>query len=40
VFKSNVVVAGGLCILMAFALDGLLLIAQRLLTPWVRARHA
>jgi osmoprotectant transport system permease protein len=40
VFKSNVVVAGGLCILIAFALDGLLLIAQRLSTPWVRARRA
>ena len=40
VFKSNVVVAGGLCILMAFALDGLLLIAQRLSTPWVRAARA
>jgi osmoprotectant transport system permease protein len=37
VFKSNVVVAGGLCIVMAFVLDGLLLIAQRLSTPWVRA---
>jgi osmoprotectant transport system permease protein len=40
VFKSNVVVAGGLCILMAFVLDGLLLIAQRLTTPWVRAARA
>ena len=40
VFKSNVVVAGGLCIIMAFVLDGLLLIAQRLSTPWVRAARA
>jgi osmoprotectant transport system permease protein len=40
VFKSNVVVAGGLCIVMAFVLDGLLLIAQRLSTPWVRAARA
>jgi len=39
-FKSNVVVAGGLCILMAMVLDGLLLIAQRLSTPWVRAARA
>jgi osmoprotectant transport system permease protein len=40
VFKSNVIVAGGLCIVMAFVLDGLLLIAQRLATPWVRAARA
>jgi osmoprotectant transport system permease protein len=40
VFKSNVVVAGGLSIVMAFVLDGLLLIAQRLSTPWVRAARA
>jgi osmoprotectant transport system permease protein len=40
VFKSNVVVAGGLCIVMAFVLDGLLLFAQRLSTPWVRAARA
>jgi osmoprotectant transport system permease protein len=40
VFKSNVVVAGGLCIIMAFVLDGLLLIGQRLSTPWVRAARA
>jgi osmoprotectant transport system permease protein len=39
-FKSNVVTAGVLCIFMAFALDGLLLIAQRLSTPWVRAARA
>jgi osmoprotectant transport system permease protein len=40
VFKSNVVVAGGLSIVMAFVLDGLLLIGQRLSTPWVRAARA
>jgi osmoprotectant transport system permease protein len=39
-FKSNVIVAGGLCIVMAFVLDGLLLIAQRLVTPWTRAARA
>lgn len=38
-FKSNVVVAGGLCVLLAFALDGLLLLAQRAVTPWVRAHR-
>jgi osmoprotectant transport system permease protein len=37
-FKSNVVVAGGLCVLLAFALDGLLLLGQRAATPWMRAR--
>jgi osmoprotectant transport system permease protein len=39
-FKSNVVVAGGLCVLLAVALDLLILGAQRLLTPWRRARPA
>lgn len=37
VFKSNVVVAGGLCVLMAVALDMLILLAGRLATPWSRA---
>jgi osmoprotectant transport system permease protein len=36
-FKSNVVVAGGLAILLAAALDALILLAQRALTPWTRA---
>jgi osmoprotectant transport system permease protein len=40
VFKSNVVVAGGLCVLMAIGLDLLILGAQRVLTPWARAREA
>jgi osmoprotectant transport system permease protein len=35
-FKSNVVVAGGLCVLLAFVLDLVLLTAQRLLLPWQR----
>jgi osmoprotectant transport system permease protein len=39
-FDSNVVAAGGLCVIMAVALDGLLLVGQRLLTPWTRARAA
>jgi osmoprotectant transport system permease protein len=39
-FDSNVVAAGGLCVLMAVALDALLLLAQRLLSPWTRARAA
>lgn len=37
-FKSNVVVAGGLCVLLAAALDLVFLFGQRLLTPWARAR--
>ncbi len=36
-FQSNVVVAGGLAILLAAALDVLILGAQRLTTPWRRA---
>jgi len=37
-FKSNVVVAGGLAVLLAAVLDLALLGLQRLLTPWQRAR--
>jgi osmoprotectant transport system permease protein len=37
-FKSNVLTAGGLCILLAFVLDLGLLGAQRALLPWQRAR--
>lgn len=37
-FKSNVVVAGGLAVLLAAALDLLILAAQRAMTPWQRAR--
>jgi osmoprotectant transport system permease protein len=39
-FKSNVIVAGGLCVLLAFALDLLILGVQRALTPWRRTRPA
>jgi osmoprotectant transport system permease protein len=39
-FKSNVVVAGGLAVLLAAVLDGLILLAQRAATPWARARAA
>jgi osmoprotectant transport system permease protein len=35
-FKSNVIVAGGLCVLLAAALDLVILGAQRFLTPWRR----
>ena len=37
-FKTNIIICGGLAILMAVALDGLLIVAQRLVTPWRRAR--
>jgi osmoprotectant transport system permease protein len=37
-FKSNILVAGVLCVLLAFALDLTLLGLQRLLLPWQRAR--
>jgi osmoprotectant transport system permease protein len=33
-FKTNIVIAGGLTILMAISFDLLLLLAQRLLAPW------
>jgi osmoprotectant transport system permease protein len=36
-FKSNVVVAGGLAVLLAAVADLLILLVQRLLTPWRRA---
>jgi osmoprotectant transport system permease protein len=37
VFKSNVIVAGGLAVLLAAVLDALILLAQRAITPWTRA---
>jgi osmoprotectant transport system permease protein len=37
-FKSNVVVAGGLAVLLAAVLDIIILTVQRLATPWRRAR--
>jgi osmoprotectant transport system permease protein len=36
-FRSNVLVAGGLTILLAVALDLLILALQKALTPWTRA---
>ncbi len=39
-FKSNVVVAGGLAVLLAAVLDALILLVQRMITPWTRARAA
>lgn len=37
-FKSNVLTAGLLCVLLAFVLDVALLVTQRLMLPWQRAR--
>jgi osmoprotectant transport system permease protein len=37
IFRSNVLVAGGLCVLLAVAFDLLVLAAQKALTPWTRA---
>jgi osmoprotectant transport system permease protein len=39
-FRSNVVVAGGLCVLLAVVLDLLVLVLERVLTPWSRAATA
>ena len=39
-FKSNVVAAGGLAVLLAAVLDLIVLFVQRLLTPWRRAATA
>jgi osmoprotectant transport system permease protein len=39
-FKTNILLAGGLAILMAIAFDLLLLGLQRLVTPWRSARAA
>ena len=39
-FKSNDVVAGGLAVVLAARLDGLILLAQWAITPWMRARTA
>lgn len=35
-FKAEVLAASALCVLMAFALDGVLVVIQWLLTPWTR----
>lgn len=36
-FRSNVLVAGGLCVALAVALDLLVLAVQKAITPWLRA---
>jgi osmoprotectant transport system permease protein len=37
-FKTNVLIAGGLCVVMAIALDFALLLLQRLAAPWRTGR--
>jgi osmoprotectant transport system permease protein len=37
-FKTELIAAGGLTVLLALAADGVLVLAQRALTPWARAR--
>jgi osmoprotectant transport system permease protein len=37
-FKTELLVAGGLTVALALVADGLLVLAQRALTPWTRAR--
>ncbi|HEY2398191.1 MAG TPA: ABC transporter permease [Solirubrobacteraceae bacterium] len=37
-FKTELIAAGGLAILLALTADALLVLLQRLLTPWTRAR--
>lgn len=39
-FKSNVVLASALCVLLAVVLELVLVVAQRALTPWTRAARA
>jgi osmoprotectant transport system permease protein len=36
-FKTEFIAAGALAVALALALDGLLVLAQRALTPWTRA---
>ena len=36
-FKTNIIIGGGIAILMAIAFDVLLLLFQRMQTPWLRA---
>jgi osmoprotectant transport system permease protein len=35
-FKAEIMTASILCVVLAFALDAVLVLAQRLATPWTR----
>lgn len=39
-FKTELIAAGALCVLLAIVADALLVLAQRALTPWVRTARA
>jgi osmoprotectant transport system permease protein len=39
-FKTSIIIAGGIAILMALTFDVLLLLIQRIVTPWQRAARA
>ncbi len=39
-FKAQIFAASALCVLMAVVLDLLLVVTQRVLTPWTRAGRA
>jgi hypothetical protein len=39
-FKTNVIIAGGICVLMAVIFDVLLVVAGRLASPWRRCANA
>lgn len=39
-FKTELIAAGALAVLLALAADGLLVLMQRVLTPWTRAARA
>jgi osmoprotectant transport system permease protein len=36
VFKTELIVAGGMAVVLALVADGLLVLVQRFLTPWTR----
>jgi osmoprotectant transport system permease protein len=38
-FKTEIIVAGGLAVALALLADGLLVMAERTLTPWARLRR-
>jgi osmoprotectant transport system permease protein len=38
-FKTEIIVAGGLAVALALLADGLLVVAERALTPWARLRR-
>ena len=39
-FKTEIIIAGGLAVALALVADGLLVLAERALAPWARARRA